>query len=102
MDVLEIDAASNRGIDEIRALRESVKFMPVEGRKKVFIIDEAHMLTNEAWNALLKTIEEPPDHVMFILLLQRLKSYLLPSYLAVSAIPLDALHLMISHSVYPM
>ena len=66
MDVLEIDAASNRGIDEIRALRESVKFMPVEGRKKVFVIDEAHMLTNEAWNALLKTIEEPPDHVMFI------------------------------------
>ena len=66
MDVLEIDAASNRGIDEIRALRESVKFMPVGGRKKVFIIDEAHMLTNEAWNALLKTIEEPPDHVMFI------------------------------------
>ena len=66
MDVLEIDAASNRGIDEIRALRESVKFMSVEGRKKVFIIDEAHMLTNEAWNALLKTIEEPPDHVMFI------------------------------------
>lgn len=66
MDVLEIDAASNRGIDEIRALRESVKFMPVEGRRKVFIIDEAHMLTNEAWNALLKTIEEPPDHVMFI------------------------------------
>lgn len=66
MDVLEIDAASNRGIDEIRTLRESVKFMPVEGRKKVFIIDEAHMLTNEAWNALLKTIEEPPDHVMFI------------------------------------
>lgn len=66
MDVLEIDAASNRGIDEIRSLRESVKFMPVEGRKKVFIIDEAHMLTNEAWNALLKTIEEPPAHVMFI------------------------------------
>lgn len=66
MDVLEIDAASNRGIDEIRSLRESVRFMPVEGRKKVFIIDEAHMLTNEAWNALLKTIEEPPDHVMFI------------------------------------
>ena len=66
MDVLEIDAASNRGIDEIRALRESVKFMPVEGRKKVFIIDEAHMLTTEAWNALLKTIEEPPAHVMFI------------------------------------
>lgn len=66
MDVMEIDAASNRGIDEIRALRESVKFLPVEGRKKIFIIDEAHMLTNEAWNALLKTIEEPPDHVLFI------------------------------------
>ena len=66
MDVIEIDAASNRGIDEVRALRESVKFMPVEGRKKVFIIDEAHMLTTEAWNALLKTIEEPPAHVMFI------------------------------------
>ena len=66
MDVLEIDAASNRGIDEVRALRESVKFMPVEGHKKVFIIDEAHMLTTEAWNALLKTIEEPPAHVMFI------------------------------------
>ena len=66
MDVLEIDAASNRGIDEVRALRESVKFMSVEGRKKVFIIDEAHMLTTEAWNALLKTIEEPPAHVMFI------------------------------------
>lgn len=66
MDALEIDAASNRGIDEVRALRESVKFMPVEGHKKVFIIDEAHMLTTEAWNALLKTIEEPPAHVMFI------------------------------------
>ena len=66
MDVLEIDAASNRGIDEIRSLRESVKFLPVEGRKKIFIIDEAHMLTNEAWNALLKTIEEPTPHIMFI------------------------------------
>ncbi len=66
MDVLEIDAASNRGIDEIRALRESVKYLPVEGRKKIFIIDEAHMLTTEAWNALLKTVEEPPEHVMFI------------------------------------
>lgn len=66
MDVIEIDAASNRGIDEVRALREHVKFLPVEGRKKVFIIDEAHMLTMEAWNALLKTIEEPPEHVLFI------------------------------------
>ncbi|WP_277293186.1 DNA polymerase III subunit gamma/tau [Veillonella montpellierensis] len=66
MDVFEIDAASNRGIDEIRALRETIKFMPVEGRKKIYIIDEAHMLTTEAWNALLKTIEEPPAHIMFI------------------------------------
>lgn len=66
IDVIEIDAASNRGIDEIRALRDNVRFLPVEGRKKVYIIDEAHMLTTEAWNALLKTIEEPPAHVMFI------------------------------------
>ena len=67
MDVIEIDAASNRGIDEIRELRESVKFAPVSGRYKVYIIDEAHMLTIEAFNALLKTLEEPPEHVMFIL-----------------------------------
>ena len=66
LDVIEIDAASNRGIDEVRALREQVNFLPVVGYKKIFIIDEAHMLTNEAWNALLKTIEEPPSHVMFI------------------------------------
>ena len=66
LDVIDIDAASNRGIDEVRALREQVNFLPVVGHKKVFIIDEAHMLTNEAWNALLKTIEEPPSHVMFI------------------------------------
>jgi len=67
MDVIEIDAASNRGIDEIRELRESVKFAPVSGRYKVYIIDEAHMLTIEAFNALLKTLEEPPEHVIFIL-----------------------------------
>lgn len=66
MDVLEIDGASNRGIDEIRALRERVKFMPVEGDYKVYIIDEVHMLTTEAFNALLKTLEEPPPHVIFI------------------------------------
>ena len=66
LDVIEIDAASNRGIDEVRALREQVNFLPVVGHKKVFIIDETHMLTNEAWNALLKTIEEPPSHVIFI------------------------------------
>ncbi|WP_243638719.1 DNA polymerase III subunit gamma/tau [Lucifera butyrica] len=67
MDVLEIDAASNRGIDEIRDLRETVKFAPVDGRYKVYIIDEVHMLTTEAFNALLKTLEEPPAHVVFIL-----------------------------------
>ena len=67
MDVFEIDAASNRGIDEIRDLRENVKFAPVDGRYKVYIIDEVHMLTTEAFNALLKTLEEPPSHVVFIL-----------------------------------
>ena len=67
MDVLEIDAASNRGIDEIRDLRDKVKFSPTEGKFKVYIIDEVHMLTTEAFNALLKTLEEPPQHVVFIL-----------------------------------
>ena len=66
LDVLEIDGASNRGIDEIRDLRESVKFAPSQGRYKVYIIDEVHMLTMEAFNALLKTLEEPPKHVIFI------------------------------------
>ena len=59
MDVLEIDAASNRGIDEIREIRDKVKFLPSQGKRKVYIIDEVHMLTNEAFNALLKTLEEP-------------------------------------------
>ena len=67
LDVFEIDAASNRGIDEMRDLREKVKFTPAEGRYKVYIIDEVHMLTTEAFNALLKTLEEPPAHVVFIL-----------------------------------
>lgn len=67
MDVFEIDAASNRGIDEIRDLREKVAFAPVNGRYKVYIIDEVHMLTTEAFNALLKMLEEPPPHVIFIL-----------------------------------
>lgn len=67
MDIIEIDAASNRGIDEIRDLREKIKFMPVEGKTKVYIIDEVHMLTGEAFNALLKTLEEPPGHIVFIL-----------------------------------
>ena len=67
VDVIEIDAASNRGIDEIRSLRESVRYVPVMGRFKVYIIDEVHMLTQEAFNALLKTLEEPPEHVIFIM-----------------------------------
>lgn len=67
LDVLEIDAASNRGIDEIRALREAVKFAPAAMRMKVYIIDEAHMLTKEGANAFLKTLEEPPPYALFIL-----------------------------------
>lgn len=66
MDVIEIDGASNRGIDDIRDLRSKVKFAPAEGKYKVYIIDEVHMLTTEAFNALLKTLEEPPSHVIFI------------------------------------
>lgn len=67
LDVIEIDAASNRGIDEIRDLREKVKLAPSSSRYKVYIIDEVHMLTAEAFNALLKTLEEPPEHVIFVL-----------------------------------
>jgi DNA polymerase-3 subunit gamma/tau len=67
MDVVEIDAASNRGIDEIRDIRDKVRYAPSEVRYKVYIIDEVHMLTSEAFNALLKTLEEPPGHVIFIL-----------------------------------
>ncbi|MFD0590512.1 DNA polymerase III subunit gamma/tau [Paenibacillus sp. GCM10027627] len=67
MDVIEIDAASNRGIDEIRDIRDKVRYAPSEVRFKVYIIDEVHMLTTEAFNALLKTLEEPPGHVIFIL-----------------------------------
>ncbi|MDR6225328.1 DNA polymerase III subunit gamma/tau [Desmospora profundinema] len=67
MDVVEIDAASNRGVDEIRDLRDKVKYAPSEVRYKVYIVDEVHMLTTEAFNALLKTLEEPPGHVVFIL-----------------------------------
>jgi DNA polymerase III subunit gamma/tau len=67
MDVLEMDAASNRGIDEIRDLRDKVNLAPAQGRMKVYIIDEVHMLTTEAFNALLKMLEEPPEHVVFVL-----------------------------------
>lgn len=67
MDVMEIDAASNRGIDEIRDLREKIMLSPLSAKRKVYIIDEVHMLTTEAFNALLKTLEEPPEHAMFVL-----------------------------------
>lgn len=67
MDIIEMDAASNRGIEEIRSMRDTVSYMPSFLKKKVYIIDEAHMLTKEAFNALLKTLEEPPEHVIFIL-----------------------------------
>jgi DNA polymerase-3 subunit gamma/tau len=67
LDVIEMDAASHRGIDDVRVLRDAVKLAPVSAKKKIYIIDEAHMLTTEASNALLKTLEEPPEHVIFIL-----------------------------------
>jgi DNA polymerase-3 subunit gamma/tau len=66
-DLIEIDAASNRGVDEIRDLREKARYLPAQLRRKVYIIDEAHQLTPEAFNALLKTLEEPPEHVLFVL-----------------------------------
>lgn len=67
LDMIEIDAASNRGIDEIREMKEKIEFRPTQGKRKIYVIDEVHMLTKEAFNALLKTLEEPPEHVTFIL-----------------------------------
>ncbi|MDR0357401.1 MAG: DNA polymerase III subunit gamma/tau, partial [Clostridiales Family XIII bacterium] len=67
IDVIEIDAASNNGVDNVRELRESIVYPPSIGRKKVFIVDEVHMFSKGAFNALLKTLEEPPEHVIFIL-----------------------------------
>ena len=66
LDIIEIDGASNRGIDEVRTLRESVKYAPTRGQYKIYIIDEVHMLTKESFNAFLKTLEEPPEHIIFI------------------------------------
>jgi len=66
VDLIEIDGASNRGIQEIRELKENIRFMPAGSRYKIIIIDEVHMLTTEAFNALLKTLEEPPEHVYFM------------------------------------
>src|SRR5262249_14290106 len=67
VDVLEIDGASNRGIDQIREIRQNVQYRPTKSRYKIYIVDEVHMLTKDAFNALLKTLEEPPPHVKFIL-----------------------------------
>ena len=67
VDIIEIDAASNNGVDEVRDIKEAIKFLPTEGKYKVYIVDEVHMLTTAAFNALLKTLEEPPAHVIFIL-----------------------------------
>lgn len=67
LDLIEIDAASNRGIEEIKSLREKIKFTPSQNKYKIFVIDECHMLTKEAFNALLKTLEEPPSHIVFVL-----------------------------------
>jgi DNA polymerase-3 subunit gamma/tau len=76
MDIIEIDAASNRGIDEIRQLKEGIRFAPTRSKYKVFIVDEVHMLTKEAFNALLKTLEEPPAHALFIMATTELKKVL--------------------------
>src|SRR5919205_2337554 len=67
LDVVEMDAASNNSVDDIRELRENVALAPMQGGKRVYILDEAHMLTTAAWNAFLKTLEEPPSHVVFVL-----------------------------------
>ncbi len=67
LDVIEMDAASNNSVDDIRELRDSVAYAPVSGRHKVYILDEAHMLSPQAWNAFLKTLEEPPPHTIFVL-----------------------------------
>src|SRR5205807_6351227 len=67
LDVIEIDAASNNSVDDIRELRERVAYAPVSGRHKVYILDEAHMLSTQAWNAFLKTLEEPPPNTIFVL-----------------------------------
>src|SRR3569833_351107 len=67
VDVIEIDAATNRGIDEIRELREAARYRPARDRFKIYILDEAHQITDAAFNALLKTLEEPPDHIIFMM-----------------------------------
>lgn len=91
LDVVEIDAASNRGIDEIRDLREKVHFLPADGPYRVYIVDEVHMLTQEAFNALLKTLEEPPPHIIFIL--ATTEPYHLPPTVVSRCVRFDFRHL---------
>ena len=80
MNVIEIDAASNNGVDNIREIRENVAYSPTEGKYKVYIIDEVHMLSIGAFNALLKTLEEPPEYVILFWQLRKLTRFRLPSY----------------------
>ena len=89
MDVIEIDGASNNGVDAIRELRETVGYMPSSGSHKVYIIDEVHMLSTAAFNALLKTLEEPPEHVVFVLATTEVQRFPIPSCLAVSVLIFD-------------
>ncbi len=89
MDVIEIDGASNRGIDEIRELRENIKFAPLEGKFKVVIIDEVHMLTTQAFNALLKTLEEPPSHVKFVMATNEVVKARLQEILKAESVKID-------------
>ena len=86
LDVTEIDAASNNGVDNIRDLRDETRYTPAQVRKRVFIIDEVHMLSIGAFNALLKTLEEPPEHVLFILATTSCTRYLRPFCRAVSGL----------------
>ena len=94
-DVVEIDAASNNGADDIRALRSTVKFLPSQGKYKVYIIDEVHMLSEAAFNALLKTLEEPPAHVIFILATTEPYKFQIPFYLDVKDLIFNRFRLMI-------
>ena len=80
LDVIEMDAASNTGVDDVREIIDNIKYKPIIGKYKIFIIDEVHMLSKSAFNALLKTLEEPPDHVKFIFATTEVKKYQLLFY----------------------
>ena len=86
VDVIEIDAATNRGIDEIRELRDAARYSPARDRYKIYILDEAHQITEAAFNALLKTLEEPPAHVIFMMATTRAREHSADDPLAVPAL----------------